>query len=113
MQGSRASFLGVSLEKGCATKEAKSIFKCNKGKKVKPSTRLVPDIIGDVVAYETSKLCKPWGKVRDQHALIIYDSRARANFITPDLARTSRIRSKEMGNVHESALATSGHNDIP
>lgn len=45
-----------------------------KGKKTKPSAGCDPNMIRDVAADDTSKLCRAWGKVCDQHALIFFNS---------------------------------------
>ena len=78
-------------------------------KKPKPSAGLVPDMVGERRNDEASELCRAWGKVRDQTALIFFDSGARANFITPELATQLGIRSEEMGAVHEASLAAPRH----
>ena len=66
-------------------------------------------MVGERRNDEASELCRAWGKVRDQTALIFFDSGARANFITPELATQLGIRSEEMGTVHEASLAAPGH----
>lgn len=77
------------------------------GKK-KPSAGLVPDMIGDSKEDEASELFRAWGKVRDQTALVFFDSGTRANFISPELASKLGIRAEEMGTMHEASMAAPG-----
>ena len=56
-----------------------------KGKKPKPTAGLVPDMVGDKPSSDASELCRAWGKVRDQPALIFFGPGAKANFISPEL----------------------------
>ena len=55
-------------------------------KKSKPSAGLVPDMVGERRNDEASELCRAWGKVRDQTALIFFDS----NFRCPNKLHYSR-----------------------
>ena len=71
--------------------------KDTKGKKSKPSIGLVPDMIVENAINDFSELCRAWGKIRDETALVFFDPGARANFITPELASKLGIRADEMG----------------
>ncbi|MCO5583478.1 hypothetical protein L7F22_037389 [Adiantum nelumboides] len=82
-----------------------------KGKKPKPSARLVPDLVGDQQNVDATELCKAWGKVRDQEVLVFFDPGARANFISPELASKLGIRAEEMGMTGEAGLACPGHSE--
>ncbi|MCO5603869.1 hypothetical protein L7F22_058023 [Adiantum nelumboides] len=68
-----------------------------KGKKPKLSAGLVPDLVGDQQNVDATELCRAWEKVRDQGVLVFFDSGARANFISPELASKLGIRAEEMG----------------
>ena len=91
-------------EKGVSTAEEEP-----KVKKIKTSAGLIPDVIGEQVADESTELCRAWGKIRDQEALIFFDPGARANFISPELASRLGIKSEEMGSLHEAGMAAPGH----
>ncbi|MCO5581206.1 hypothetical protein L7F22_035084 [Adiantum nelumboides] len=82
-----------------------------KGKKPKPSAGLVPDLLGDQQNVNATKLCRAWGKVRDQEVLVFFDPGARANFISPELASKLGIRTEEMGMTGEVGLACPGHSE--
>ena len=77
-------------------------------KKPTPTLGLVPDMIGSSSLDEDSELCRAWGKVRDQEALIFFDTGARANFISPDLAQCLGIKDYELGAQLEANLAAPG-----
>ena len=66
-------------------------------------------MVGEQRTDAASELCRAWGKVRDQTALIFIDSGAQANFISPELATQLGIRSEEMGAIHEASLAAPRH----
>ena len=55
-----------------------------------------------------SELFRAWGKVRDQTALVFFDSGAKVNFFSPDLASRLGIKPEEMGSLHESGMAAPG-----
>jgi len=78
-----------------------------KGKK-KVNAGLVPDLLGVQTEDESSELCRAWGKVRDQEALIFFDNGAKANFISPELAAKLGVKPEEMGPQLEAALAAPG-----
>ena len=82
-----------------------------KGKKPKPTAGLVPDMVGDKPSSDASELCRAWGKVRDQPALIFFDPGAKANFISPELAIKLGIKAEEMGYTAEAGLACPGHSE--
>lgn len=86
-------------------KKAKDEGKGKEGQKAKSSVGLVLGMIGNVVANEALELCRTWGKARDRHALIFLDLRARADFITPELASKLGIKLEEMGGMNEASLA--------
>lgn len=65
-------------------------------------------MVGETKATEASELFKAWGKIRDQTALIFFESGATSNFISPDLACKLGIKTKEMGSMHEAAMAATG-----
>ena len=98
--------------KECPSKQSKkeesSKPETEAASKKRPSAGLIPDMIGDTKATEASELFRAWGKVRDQTALMFFDSGARANFITPDLASKLGIRTEEMGSTHEAAMVAPG-----
>ncbi|MCO5599485.1 hypothetical protein L7F22_053589 [Adiantum nelumboides] len=83
----------------------------NKEKKPKPMAGLVPDMVGDKPSLDASELCRAWGKVSDQTVLIFFDSNAKANFISLELASKLGIRPKEMGYTAEAGLACSCHSE--
>ncbi|MCO5557930.1 hypothetical protein L7F22_011503 [Adiantum nelumboides] len=70
---------------------------------------LVHDILGSRDADASSKLCKAWGQVRDHQSLVFFDPRARANFITLQLAEKMGIKMDEVGPAYTASMATSGH----
>ena len=80
-----------------------------KNKKSRPSAGLIPDMVGEQQSGADTELCRAWGKVRDQVALIFFDPGAKANFISPELASQLGIRTEEMGAIHEASLAAPGH----
>ena len=82
-----------------------------KNKKPKPFAGLVPDLVDEQPNDDATELCRAWGKVRDQTALIFFDPGARANFISPELASKLGIRAKEMGPMVEAGLACLGHSE--
>ena len=66
-------------------------------------------MVGEKRTDDDSYLCRTWGKVRDQTALIFFDPGARANFISPELASQLGIQSEDMGVIHEAILVAPGH----
>ncbi|MCO5584291.1 hypothetical protein L7F22_038215 [Adiantum nelumboides] len=54
---------------------------------------------------ESSKLCRAWGKVKDQEALIFFDGGTKANFISLELAARLEISPDRMGPPAEAVLA--------
>lgn len=74
-----------------------------KGKKPKPSARLVPDV--------ATELYRAWDKVRDQTMLVFFDPGACANFISLELASNLGIHAKEMGMMGEASLACPSHKE--
>ncbi|MCO5575189.1 hypothetical protein L7F22_028986 [Adiantum nelumboides] len=70
---------------------------------------LVPDILGSADADASSELCRAWDQVRDQQSLGFFDPRARANFITPQLAEKMGIKTDEMGPAYTASMAAPGH----
>ena len=76
-----------------------------KGKKPKPSVGLVPDVIGDTQDEKRTALCRTWGKIRDEHCLFFFDNGAKANFISPELAKKLGIHAKEMGPTCDANMA--------
>ncbi|MCO5548113.1 hypothetical protein L7F22_001571 [Adiantum nelumboides] len=79
-------------------KDAK--FDC-KGKRPKPSAKLVPYLVGDQQNVDATELCRAWGEVGDQEVLVFFDSGACANFISPKLASKLGFCAKEMGMTGE------------
>ncbi|MCO5566836.1 hypothetical protein L7F22_020518 [Adiantum nelumboides] len=123
-QGFKRHFTGKISEERKALRDAKKRYICEeeghfanecpqrnsqnkddksdrKGKKPKPSAGLVPDLVGDQQNVDATELCRAWGKVRDQEVLVFFDPRARANFISPELASKLGIRAEEMGMTGE------------
>ncbi|MCO5602902.1 hypothetical protein L7F22_057042 [Adiantum nelumboides] len=106
-QGMKRHFTGKTIDERKALRDAKKCFICEghfanecpernsqdkddksdrKGKKPKPSAGLVPYLVGDQQNMDAAELCRAWGIVRNQEVLVFFDSRARANFISPELA---------------------------
>ncbi|MCO5554678.1 hypothetical protein L7F22_008211 [Adiantum nelumboides] len=73
-------------------------------------TELVPDCVGTDpnTMDESTELCRAWGKVKDQEALIFFDGGAKANFISPELAARLEITHDRMGPPAEAILAAPG-----
>ncbi|MCO5597807.1 hypothetical protein L7F22_051891 [Adiantum nelumboides] len=73
-------------------------------------TRLVPDCVGtdSNTMDESTELCRAWGKVKDQEALIFFDGGAKSNFISPELAALLEITPDRMGPPVEAVLAAPG-----
>ncbi|MCO5594938.1 hypothetical protein L7F22_048973 [Adiantum nelumboides] len=129
-QGQKRHFSGKTFEERKALRDAKKCYICEgghfanecpqrnsqdkddksdrKGKRPKPSARLVPHLVGD---QQNVELCRAWGKVRDQQVLIFFDPRAHANFISTELASKLGIRAEEMGMTGEAGLACLGHTE--
>ena len=42
----------------------------SKGKKPKPCVGLIPEMVSDQPNTDATKLCRAWGKVRDQTVLV-------------------------------------------
>ncbi|MCO5550793.1 hypothetical protein L7F22_004284 [Adiantum nelumboides] len=57
---------------------------------------------------ESTELCRAWGKVKDQEALIFFDGGAKTNFISPELAARLEITLDRMGPPAEAVLAAPG-----
>ncbi|MCO5558851.1 hypothetical protein L7F22_012440 [Adiantum nelumboides] len=70
-------------------------------------TGLVPDCVGTDpnTMDESTDLCRAWGKVKDQEALIFFDGGAKANFISPELAARLESTLYRMGPPAEAVLA--------
>ncbi|MCO5607490.1 hypothetical protein L7F22_061686 [Adiantum nelumboides] len=70
-------------------------------------TGLVLDYVGTDpnTMDESTELCRAWGKVKDQEALIFFDGGAKANFISPELAARLEITPDRMGPPAEAILA--------
>ncbi|MCO5570450.1 hypothetical protein L7F22_024172 [Adiantum nelumboides] len=86
-----------------------------KGKKPKPSAGLVPNLVWLVLVI-WSLLLLSWESsvytfraVREKEMLIFFDPRARANFISPELASKLGMHAEEMGMTREAGLACLGH----
>ncbi|MCO5584150.1 hypothetical protein L7F22_038073 [Adiantum nelumboides] len=81
-----------------------------RGRRGKMKTGLVPDCVGiDPNTMDVStELCRAWGKVKDQEALIFFDGGAKANFISPELAARLEITPDRMGPPAEAVLAAPG-----
>ncbi|MCO5569874.1 hypothetical protein L7F22_023588 [Adiantum nelumboides] len=73
-------------------------------------TRLVLDCVGTNPnsMNESTELCRAWGKVKDQEALIFFDGGAKANFISPELAVRLEITPDRMGPPAKAVLAAPG-----
>ncbi|MCO5561084.1 hypothetical protein L7F22_014705 [Adiantum nelumboides] len=71
---------------------------------------LVPDCVGTDPSTmdESTELCRAWGKVKDQEALIFFDGGAKANFISPELPARLEITPDRMGPPTEAVLAAPG-----
>ncbi|MCO5591325.1 hypothetical protein L7F22_045307 [Adiantum nelumboides] len=132
-QGFKRHFTGKTIEERKVLRDAKKCYICEeghfanecpqrysknkddkfdrKGKKPKPSARLVPDLVGDQQNVDATELCRVWGKVRDQEVLAFFDPGARANFISPELASKSGIRGEEMRMTGEAGLACLDHSE--
>ncbi|MCO5554145.1 hypothetical protein L7F22_007671 [Adiantum nelumboides] len=97
-------FAGRHFANECSQKNSqdKDDKSDRKGKKPKPSAGLVPYLVGDEQNNATN-LCRAWGNVRDQEVLVFFDARARANFISPELASKLGIRAEEMEMTGEAA----------
>ncbi|MCO5588450.1 hypothetical protein L7F22_042406 [Adiantum nelumboides] len=116
-QGFKRHFTGKTIEERKALRDAKKCHICEeeghfanecprrnsqnkddksdrKGKKLKPSAGLVPDLVGDQQNVDATELCRAWGKVRDQEGLVFFDPEARANFISSKLASKLGIRQR-------------------
>ncbi|MCO5559227.1 hypothetical protein L7F22_012822 [Adiantum nelumboides] len=57
---------------------------------------------------ESTELCRAWGKVKDQEALIFFDGGAKANFISAESAAWLEITPDRMGPPAETVLAAPG-----
>lgn len=68
-----------------------------KGKKLCPSVGLMLDVISEKQPGEEAKLMRVWDKVCDKMALFFFDSRSKANFISPDFASRLGIHVEVMG----------------
>ncbi|MCO5602368.1 hypothetical protein L7F22_056499 [Adiantum nelumboides] len=81
-----------------------------RGRRGKMKTGLVPDCVGidPNTMDESTELCRAWGKVKDQEALIFFDEGAKANFISPELAARLKITPDRMGPPVEAVLAAPG-----
>ncbi|MCO5562500.1 hypothetical protein L7F22_016127 [Adiantum nelumboides] len=73
------------------------------------SAGLVLDIPGSADADASSEPCRAWGQVREQQSLVFFDTGARANFITPQLAEKMGIKTDEMGSAYTASMAAPGH----
>ncbi|MCO5581438.1 hypothetical protein L7F22_035322 [Adiantum nelumboides] len=81
-----------------------------RGRKGKMKTGLVPDCVGTDpnTMDESTELCRAWGKVKDQEALIVFNGGAKANFISLELAAWLEITLDWMGPPAEAVLAAPG-----
>ncbi|MCO5569060.1 hypothetical protein L7F22_022766 [Adiantum nelumboides] len=57
---------------------------------------------------KSTELCRAWGKVKDQEALIFFDGGAKASFISPKLAAQLEITLDRMVPLAEAVLAAPG-----
>ncbi|MCO5577196.1 hypothetical protein L7F22_031020 [Adiantum nelumboides] len=81
-----------------------------RGRRGKMKTGLVPGCVGTDpnTMDESTELCRAWGKVKDQEALIFFDGGAKANFISPEMAARLEITPNRMGPPVEAVLAAPG-----
>lgn len=75
------------------------------GKKTQLSMGMLQDVISQKPQGEEAEFTRAWGNVRDQTAIIFLDPRAKANFITPVLARRLGVRAEEIGPLYDLGMA--------